>query len=93
MLETYFVMGMYGMIVMGVILLCEAGDEKVDPGVSPVSISVVGGDPLGSVSFKRIRIRFMKRVRLARNEGKLTSNQLKLHITTYIFPRYHFFVK
>ena len=34
MLETYFVMGMYGMIVMGVILLCEAGDEKVDPGVS-----------------------------------------------------------
>merc|ERR1711872_837684 len=31
-LETYFVMGMYGMIVMGVILLCEAGDEKVDPG-------------------------------------------------------------
>ena len=32
-LETYFVMGMYGMIVMGVILLCEAGDEKVDPGV------------------------------------------------------------
>jgi len=32
-LETYFVMGMYGMIVMGVILLCEAGDEKVDPGL------------------------------------------------------------
>ena len=35
-LETYFVMGMYGMIVMGVILLCEAGDEKVDPGVSVI---------------------------------------------------------
>jgi len=31
-LETYFVMGMYGMIVLGVILLCEAGEEKVDPG-------------------------------------------------------------
>ena len=29
-------MGMYGMIVMGVILLCEAGDEKVDPGVSKI---------------------------------------------------------
>jgi len=31
-------MGMYGMIVMGVILLCEAGDEKVDPGVSKILI-------------------------------------------------------
>lgn len=31
-------MGMYGMIVMGVILLCEAGDEKVDPGVSKMFI-------------------------------------------------------
>jgi oligosaccharyltransferase complex subunit gamma len=33
-LETYFVMGMYGLIVIGVVLLCEAGDEKNDPGVS-----------------------------------------------------------
>ena len=85
MLETYFVMGMYGMIVMGVILLCEAGDEKVDPGVSPVSISVVGADTLGFVSFRRIRIRFMKRIRLARNIGKLTSGVL-LHFVTKFYP-------
>jgi len=32
-LETYFVMGMYGLIVIGVVLLCEAGDEKNDPGI------------------------------------------------------------
>jgi hypothetical protein len=36
-LETYFVMGMYGLIVIGVVLLCEAGDEKNDPGVSFLS--------------------------------------------------------
>ena len=41
MLETYFVMGMYGMIVMGVILLCEAGDQKADPGLR--RIQAIGG--------------------------------------------------
>jgi len=32
-LETYFVMGIYGLVVLGMILLCEAGDEKADPGL------------------------------------------------------------
>jgi len=32
-LETYFVMGIYGLVVLGIILLCEAGDEKADPGL------------------------------------------------------------
>jgi len=32
-LETYFVMGLYGLIVLGMVLLCEAGDEKAEPGL------------------------------------------------------------
>jgi len=32
-LETYFVMGLYGLVVIGLILLCEAGDEKAEPGL------------------------------------------------------------
>ena len=29
----YFVLGMYGLFVLGMILLCEAGDQKADPGL------------------------------------------------------------
>ena len=32
-METYFVLGMYGLFVLGMILLCEAGDQKADPGL------------------------------------------------------------
>ena len=32
-METYFVLGMYGLFVLGMILLCEAGDQKTDPGL------------------------------------------------------------
>ena len=32
-METYFVMGLYGLVVVGMVLLCEAGDEKAEPGL------------------------------------------------------------
>jgi len=32
-METYFVMGIYGLVVLGVVLLCEAGDQKAEPGM------------------------------------------------------------
>jgi len=32
-METYFVLVMYGLFVLGMILLCEAGDQKADPGL------------------------------------------------------------
>ena len=32
-METYFVLGIYGLFALGMILLCEAGDQKADPGL------------------------------------------------------------
>ena len=32
-METYFVMALYGLVVVGMVLLCEAGDEKAEPGL------------------------------------------------------------
>ena len=40
-METYFIMGLYGLVVLGVILLCEAGDQKADPGLRRIE-AVVG---------------------------------------------------
>jgi len=60
-LETYFVMGMYGMIVMGVILLCEAGDEKVDPGFR--RIQAVAGMCLVAFFYSLVLSVFRKLVR------------------------------
>jgi len=59
-LETYFVMGMYGLIVIGVVLLCEAGDEKNDPGVSLCFFQCFGS-VLISI---RIRIQHFRSIRI-----------------------------
>jgi len=40
-METYFVLGMYGLFALGMILLCEAGDQKADPGLR--RIQAIGG--------------------------------------------------
>merc|ERR1712126_85123 len=32
-METYFVLGIYGLFALGVVLLCEAGDQKAYPGL------------------------------------------------------------
>jgi len=32
-METYFVLAIYGFMALGMILLCEAGDDKADPGL------------------------------------------------------------
>ena len=40
-METYFIMGLYGLVALGMILLCEAGDQKADPGLRRIE-AVVG---------------------------------------------------
>jgi len=51
-LETYFVMGIYGLVVLGIILLCEAGDDKADPGLR--RIKAISGLTLAMVFYSLV---------------------------------------
>ena len=45
-------MGIYGLVVLGIILLCEAGDDKADPGLR--RIKAISGLTLAMVFYSLV---------------------------------------